>query len=192
MGRYSFEPAARALGRRVTALSGSAMRPHPILGPLIDDGGKRERVRASVVVDGRGVGVLIDPDGEALEAAIEFAAEVVNDLVARPYEESAWGGLEAVVEEIQALGRRCWGAVADVADAQQVQGMIDGALEQLGRLDIVVNNAGIHIPGDSQTLGVDDWDRVMAINDGRLLTIGTPQEVREHPDVQRAYLGVAE
>ena len=35
-------------------------------------------------------------------------------------------------------------------------------------------------------------DRVMAINDGRLLTIGTPQEVREHPDVQRAYLGVAE
>lgn len=34
-------------------------------------------------------------------------------------------------------------------------------------------------------------DRVMAINDGRLLTIGTPEEVREHPEVQRAYLGVA-
>ena len=34
-------------------------------------------------------------------------------------------------------------------------------------------------------------DRVMAINDGHLLTIGTPDEVREHPDVQRAYLGVA-
>ena len=35
-------------------------------------------------------------------------------------------------------------------------------------------------------------DRVMAINDGRLLTIGTPDEVRENVDVQRAYLGVAE
>ena len=35
-------------------------------------------------------------------------------------------------------------------------------------------------------------DRVMAISDGRLLTIGTPDEVREHPDVQQAYLGVAE
>jgi branched-chain amino acid transport system ATP-binding protein len=35
-------------------------------------------------------------------------------------------------------------------------------------------------------------DRVMAINEGQLLTIGTPDEVREHPDVQRAYLGVAE
>jgi branched-chain amino acid transport system ATP-binding protein len=34
-------------------------------------------------------------------------------------------------------------------------------------------------------------DRVMAINDGRLLTIGSPDEVRENPDVQRAYLGDA-
>jgi branched-chain amino acid transport system ATP-binding protein len=34
-------------------------------------------------------------------------------------------------------------------------------------------------------------DRVMAINDGRLLAIGTPDEVREDPEVQRAYLGNA-
>ena len=34
-------------------------------------------------------------------------------------------------------------------------------------------------------------DRVMAINDGKLLTIGTPDEVRENVDVQRAYLGIA-
>ena len=33
-------------------------------------------------------------------------------------------------------------------------------------------------------------DRVMAINDGRLITIGTPEEVRENPEVQQAYLGV--
>jgi len=33
-------------------------------------------------------------------------------------------------------------------------------------------------------------DRVMAINDGRLLAIGTPDEVRDNPDVQAAYLGV--
>jgi len=35
-------------------------------------------------------------------------------------------------------------------------------------------------------------DRVMAINDGKLLIIGTPDEVRENPEVQRAYLGIAE
>ena len=35
-------------------------------------------------------------------------------------------------------------------------------------------------------------DRVMAINDGRLLAIGTPDEVRENAEVQQAYLGVTE
>jgi len=34
-------------------------------------------------------------------------------------------------------------------------------------------------------------DRVMAINDGRLITIGTPDEVRNNPEVQQAYLGVS-
>ncbi len=34
-------------------------------------------------------------------------------------------------------------------------------------------------------------DRVMAINDGKLLIIGTPDEVRENAEVQRAYLGIA-
>jgi len=34
-------------------------------------------------------------------------------------------------------------------------------------------------------------DRVMAINNGRLIAIGTPDEIRSHPDVQRAYLGIA-
>jgi branched-chain amino acid transport system ATP-binding protein len=35
-------------------------------------------------------------------------------------------------------------------------------------------------------------DRVMVINNGQLLALGTPDEVRENPAVQRAYLGVAE
>jgi branched-chain amino acid transport system ATP-binding protein len=35
-------------------------------------------------------------------------------------------------------------------------------------------------------------DRVMAVNDGRLLAIGTPDEVRENAEVQRAYLGATD
>jgi meso-butanediol dehydrogenase/(S,S)-butanediol dehydrogenase/diacetyl reductase len=42
--------------------------------------------------------------------------------------------------------------------------MIESCLKNWGFLDIVVNNAGKHVPGNSQELEVDDWDRVMAIN----------------------------
>jgi branched-chain amino acid transport system ATP-binding protein len=34
-------------------------------------------------------------------------------------------------------------------------------------------------------------DRVMAINDGKLIAIGTPDEIRENAQVQQAYLGTA-
>ena len=34
-------------------------------------------------------------------------------------------------------------------------------------------------------------DRVMAINDGKLIAIGTPDEIRQNAEVQHAYLGVA-
>jgi len=40
-------------------------------------------------------------------------------------------------------------------------------------------------------LGGSIADRVMAINDGRVITIGTPDEVRNNPEVQQAYLGVS-
>lgn len=37
-------------------------------------------------------------------------------------------------------------------------------MAHFGRLDILVNNTGIHIPGDSQSLDVGDWDLVMGVN----------------------------
>ena len=110
----------------------------------------------------RGLGRTI-----AKRLAREGADLVVNDLSARPYSEAAWGGLEAVVDEIEGRGRRAWGAVADVADAAQVQHMIDGALERFGRLDILVNNAGSR-PGPDRVpiteLTEEAWDEVQRIN----------------------------
>ena len=67
---------------------------------------------------------------------------------------------QAIVDE----GGQAHYVPVDMGDAASVAAMVAAAAGQWGRLDIVVNNAGIHIPGDSQTLGVDDWDRVMAIN----------------------------
>ena len=53
---------------------------------------------------------------------------------------------------------------ANMGEEADVRNMIDQAVSRFGGLDIVVNNAGIHIPGNSQELSVADWDKVMGVN----------------------------
>ncbi|NGM70498.1 SDR family oxidoreductase [Natronolimnobius sp. AArcel1] len=52
----------------------------------------------------------------------------------------------------------------DVSDPDAVEAMIDMTLEEYGRIDVVVNNAGIFIEGDSQDLTVEEWDTVTGVN----------------------------
>ena len=74
--------------------------------------------------------------GIALAFAREGAAVGVNDvrLDAR---------VEEVVREITALGRRAWPLPADVSDAAAVEAMVGRLLEEAGRIDVLVANAGI-------------------------------------------------
>lgn len=87
----------------------------------------------------RGIGRAI-----AMRLAREGADVVVTDIVERPYGDATtgWGGLPQVVREIEGLGRRALGIVADVADAAQVQAMVHRTIECLGHIDILANNAG--------------------------------------------------
>jgi NAD(P)-dependent dehydrogenase (short-subunit alcohol dehydrogenase family) len=50
-------------------------------------------------------------------------------------------GLERLADEIRALGRRVWTGVGDVGDARDVEQMVGGAVDALGRIDTLVNNA---------------------------------------------------
>ncbi len=52
----------------------------------------------------------------------------------------------------------------DVGEPAQVGAMVQRILEQYSTLDILVSNAGIHIPGSSQEMTVETWDRVMGVN----------------------------
>lgn len=103
----------------------------------------------------------------ALRLAQDGADVAVNDLVAKPRAGSDWGGLPALAGEIEAVGRRSLAVTADVADAAQVQAMVDRVAGELGSLDILVTNAGTPAGRDRVAiveLEEQHWDRVLRVN----------------------------
>ena len=72
--------------------------------------------------------------------------------------------LEPTVAELRQLGRRAEGFVVDVTDGKQVDDSMAKVLDKLGRIDILINNAGI--TKDGLLIRMDDaqWDRVLTIN----------------------------
>ncbi len=105
----------------------------------------------------------------ARQLAADGADVVVNDVHAVPYgaPDGAWGGVEAVAEEVRALGRRSLAVVADVSDAAAVEAMVARTVEELGRLDILVCNAGSR-PGPDRVpiveLTEEAFDEVQRVN----------------------------
>lgn len=55
-------------------------------------------------------------------------------------------------------------APCDMADTEAVEALVDVALDRFGRLDVVVNNAGIAPAGPFVDLGLDVWDQVFRVN----------------------------
>jgi NAD(P)-dependent dehydrogenase (short-subunit alcohol dehydrogenase family) len=68
------------------------------------------------------------------------------------------------VEEIERLGATGHFIQADVADEGAVRALVEETTGHFGRLDIVVNNAGIHIVGTTEEMSSADWDRVIGVN----------------------------
>ena len=63
-----------------------------------------------------------------------------------------------------AAGTGCETIVADISTADGCRDLVAGALDRAGRIDILVNSAGVALVAPVLELGVQDWDRTMAIN----------------------------
>jgi 3-oxoacyl-[acyl-carrier protein] reductase len=71
---------------------------------------------------------------------------------------------EAVVKEIQDMGRQAMLAPCDIGSPESVSQMVDAVVKKFGKIDILVNNAGISIDGTTAKFKPEDWDTVMKTN----------------------------
>lgn len=107
--------------------------------------------------------VLVTGGGRGIGAAIARACAGAGADVAIGYLDSDEGA-EAVVASITALGRRARAFPADVTDPGAVAGMVAGVLDHFGRLDSLVNNAGIMPEGSVVDLSLEEWRRVIDVD----------------------------
>jgi 3-oxoacyl-[acyl-carrier protein] reductase len=108
--------------------------------------------RVAIVTGGtRGIGLAC-----ATRLAADGAAVVVSGRDA--------ARLEGAVTALEGQGADVLGVVADVATRQDAERVTDGARERFGRIDVLVNNAGMTRDALLLRMKDEDWDRVLDVN----------------------------
>lgn len=73
-------------------------------------------------------------------------------------------GIQAAAELAQAFSIRAYSFAADVTQQEQTEAMAQKAMDTFGRIDILINSAGINIRGAIDELSLEDFNQVMAVN----------------------------
>ena len=106
---------------------------------------------ALVMGGGSGIGRAV-----ALKLASHGASVAIGDIVAERAEQ--------VVGEIKEIGQQGLGSAVDVTRQEQVKELVEKTLEAFGRIDILVNSAGIFPQATVQDMAEEEWDQVIAVN----------------------------
>jgi len=114
---------------------------------------------ALVTGAGHGIG-----RGHALELARQGAKVVINDLGSSARGEGQGRDADVVVDIIKARGGDAVADYGDVSDEASAEAMIRRGVDEWGRLDIVVNNAGIVRDRAIWNMSADDFDLVMKVH----------------------------
>ena len=96
---------------------------------------------------GRAVALKLSEDG-AIVVVADFKEDIVND----------------TVELIKSKGGEAFGVLVDVSKEESVKNMVKTVIEKYGRIDILINNAGISQSLQVCDITLDDWNRLVSVN----------------------------
>ncbi len=72
--------------------------------------------------------------------------------------------LQTLVDALRQQGRKALAVETDVTQRAQVQHLVDSAVQNFGRIDVMINNAGLMPSSPLERLKIEDWDRMIDVN----------------------------
>ena len=93
--------------------------------------------------------------------ARELALAGADIVISSRHQDELKAALDEIVAGTQVRGTFC---VADMTQRQDVEGLARSALAEMGKVDILINNAGYNIPEVLDGMGFENWDRTLELN----------------------------
>ena len=123
-----------------------------------------------MLLEGRTAVVTGSSSGIGRAIAIEFALEGANVAVLDLQEDPKRGIYHekyvttTTSNEIKGLGKNAAFFQVDVSSEKEVCETIQKVVDHFHSIDIMVNNAGVHLPGSIETMETDEWDQLLSVN----------------------------